>query len=162
MQKKLTLESGHALVINHVPASAAFNLKRVCARECIKVGVKFSEGLIPALLMEPEGATQEEKAARRRLNVIAALSGTDVDTIKNLFLQLIGSEEVDEAILTCASKWMLDGKAVSFESFEPDDFRGDYYPVAVEVAKEALVPLFRSLGSLLPTQSEPRESASQK
>ena len=160
MQKKLTLESGHALVINHVPAAAAFHLKRVCARECINVGVRFSEGLIPALLKEPEGATPEERAAQKRLNVIAALGGTDVDTIKNLFLQIIGSEDVDEAILACAEKWMLDGKAVKFETFEPDDFRGDYYPVAVEVAKEALVPLFRSLGSLLPTQSEPKENAS--
>ena len=160
MQKKLTLESGHALVINHVPASAAFHLKRVVARECAKVGVQFSEGLIPALLLEPEGATKEERDAKKRLNVVAALSGTDLDTIKNLFLQLVGSEEVDEAILSCAGKWMLDGKAVTFETFEPDDFRGDYYPVAVEVAKEALVPLFRSLGSLLPTQSEPKENAS--
>lgn len=150
LQKKLTLPSGHELTINHVPAAAAFHLKRVCANECAKIGIQFSEGIIPALLSMDKG------------NVIAALGGTDVNTLKNLFLQLVGSEEVDRAILGCVGKWMLDGKAITFETFEPDDCRGDYYPMAVEVAKEALVPLFRSLASLLPDLSSQKESSSQK
>ena len=65
-------------------------------------------------------------------------------------------------ILACAVKWMLDGKPISFETFEAEDCRGDFYPIAVEVAKEAILPLFKSLASLLPAPSETQESDSPK
>lgn len=134
MQKALTLESGAKLVINHVSLASAFKLKRLVSRELLKVNLSFSDAMIPAIM------------SKNRNNVIAALSGTEVNSLKDALLSLLGSEEIDEALVDCMLKWTLDGKPIKFETFEPDERRGDLYPCALEVAKEALLPFFSHLG----------------
>ena len=163
MQKKKKLPSGHELVINSVPYAAAKRLRRLVAAEMVKVDAKFSEGLIPALLVkeiDPKtGAVDEDK---RKGNVLAALSGTDLNTVKNFLFQLLASEEIEDAVLDCMEKWMLDGIAVKAETFHPDDRRGDLIPCAVEVGRYALLPFFESLGFSSSSQSNQAESAAQK
>lgn len=147
MQKTLTLPSGAKLVINHVSLTAASNLKRVVARELLKVCLNLSDTLLPTLVSVAMADPTDEKArSQARMNVLASLGGTEVNSIKDALLSLIGSAEVDAAIMDCMQKWTLDGKGITLETFEPDDRRGDLYPCAVEVGKEALLPFFANLG----------------
>jgi hypothetical protein len=134
MQKKTTLPSGHDLVINHVSFAAASALRRAIARELLKVNVQFSESIIPALL------------TRDVNNITASLSGTEVNTLKEVLLVLLASEELEGLVLDCCKKWVLAGRPVTNEVFEDDELRGDLIPLSVEVAREALLPFFSNLG----------------
>ena len=144
MQKKIKLPSGHELTVNHVQYGAAAKLRRLVSAEIVKIDVRFSDSMIPALL------------SKDRELVLAALSGTEVNTLKNLLFQLLSSEEIEATVIDCMAKWLLDGDAVKAETFEPDDRRGDLIPCAVEVGRYALLPFFENLG--LPSSS-PQDQA---
>lgn len=150
IQKKVTLPSGHELTINHVSFASASKLRRLVAAELVKIEVRFSDSIVPALL------------SKNVKNVLAALSGTDINTLKNLLFHLLSSEEIEQAVLACMVKWMIDGEAVKAETFEQDDRRGDLIPCAVEVGRHALLPFFASLESLSSIQSDQPESSSPK
>lgn len=150
MQKKVTLESGHELVVNKTSFKNASRLRRLVLAELVKVNMQFSEGLIPALL------------SKNRANVIAALSGTEVNTLKNLICLLLSSEEIEAAVFDCMTKWMLEGEAVTAETFESDDRWGDLIPCAVEVGRYVLLPFISSLGLQLSDPSDKTESESPK
>ena len=53
----------------------------------------------------------------------------------------------------------IDGKKVVKDTFEPEDARQDYLPVAWEVMKLNLTPFFRGLDLSSLTRNEPAESA---
>jgi hypothetical protein len=145
IQTKKKLPSGHELTINHVSLAAASALRRAVARELQKIQVGFSEAMIPALL------------SQKKENIAAALSGTDLNTLKDLLLGFLASEEIEILVMGCMAKWSLDGEAVTPETFEPDDRRGDFIPCAVEVGRYALLPFFGSLVS--PSSSQSNETS---
>jgi hypothetical protein len=157
MQKKTTLPSGHDLVINHVSYDSAAKLRRAFARELLKVNVQFSESVIPALLTKPEGKDEAERSANRLQNILAALSGTEVNSLKDVLLVLLSSEELEPLVMACAHKWILDGRAVTQELFEAEDLWPDLIPLSIEVAREAVLPFFSRL--VLPS-SIPEKSKS--
>lgn len=134
MQTKVTLPSGHQLTINVVEYDAAKRLRQLVFAEFIKVHLSVSDGLIPALM------------SKDRNNILAALSGTEINTLKNLFSAFLASDEIEDQVIVCMHKWMLDGVAIKAETFHPDDRRGDLIPCAVEVGRHALLPFFAKLG----------------
>lgn len=154
MQNKITLPSGHTLVSNGVSFSHAGRLRRLVAAELLKVNLSFSDGIFVALL-----APALSPAAKKQ-RLIAALGGTDANTIKDLFLTLMGSEELESHLFACMAKWHLEGEAVKESVFEADDRREDFLPCAWEVMKVGLLPFFGSLASLSKTLASPEESAS--
>ena len=147
MQKKTTLPSGHDLVINHVSFSAASALRRAVARELLKVNIQFSESIVPALL------------SKDIENVKAALGGTEVNTLKNVLLVLLASEDMEPLVFECCKKWVLAGKPVTPEVFEDEDLWGDLIPLTKEVARAALLPFFSSLGFPSSTLEKSRTDA---
>ena len=84
-----------------------------------------------------------------------------VDAIKNVVCQMIGSDAVDKALSECMGVCLYDGEKITAETFESENARQDYLPVAWEVMQVNLLPFFsgldlKSLGSSTPAESDPK------
>lgn len=150
MQKKVKLPSGAELVINDVIYDNAKALKNLVSRKLVSTEVALSDDVLPALL------------SGDRSQVLAALGGSEVNSLKNLFFGLVGDDAIEDAVIRCMERWVLNGEAVKAETFHPKDRRGDLIPCAVEVAKEAVLPFFAHLGSSLSGPAEKQVSDSPK
>ena len=89
------------------------------------------------------------------------LGSLDLNDLKSIFLQLLGSDALEAALFECFKWSTYNGLKVSRETFEPIEARGDYLPAAWGVLKINVTPFFKSLGSLLsefdaPTSNGPR------
>lgn len=78
---------------------------------------------------------------------LKGLQAQDINVIKNLLCQFLGSKAIREAFFACAGKCLYDGKRITRETFAGADARADFLPVAQEVIKANLAPFFGSLVS---------------
>lgn len=129
----IVLKSGHVLQLGMPEFKHAKKLLKVCARELKSVDINL-EGLD-----------------------LETIKGMDAGVLVKALLQVIGSDTVEEAVIECASKSLLNDKQIKDVTFEPADMRQDFLPVAWEVMRLTLVPFFAGLS--LPSLTLEREKA---
>lgn len=83
----------------------------------------------------------------REARTLDLSSATELD--EKLILQIgllaLSSTKIEEAILECCDKAVIDGEGFSKEYFEPEDNREDYIPALAEIAKANIMPFMKSL-----------------
>lgn len=126
MNETITLASGASLELGMADFKVGLRLFQVICRELklVDIDIDFSN--------------------------LKQLAGKDINTFKNAILQLAGSESVEKAVFDCMAKSLYNGQRIEPKTFEPEDARGDFLPVAWEVIKYNLVPFFKNLGLSLP------------
>lgn len=83
-------------------------------------------------------------------NVNSLNSDIDFNLIKDIVLTVIEEPEIEQAILTCASRSLYNGHAIIEKTFEDDKFdRGDYFYILLYVAYENCAPFTNGLLSKL-------------
>lgn len=133
----IKLKSGAVLAVGIAPFSDATKLFKTVANELKKVEVNLT-----SIDMK---------------NIMS----NDINSIKNLIFQILGSDEMEECFFKCAIRSTINGAKVQPSSFESEDARGDYLPVAWEVIKANLSPFFKNL-DLSSLTSGPEDTKSQK
>lgn len=76
---------------------------------------------------------------------VGALAGKDINSIKNVLLQVLGSEALEQAVFKCAERSLYNGQRITRTSFEDEQARGDFFEVAWEVMRFNLSPFFKNL-----------------
>jgi len=89
---------------------------------------------------------------------LETLKGSDVNAIKNALFQLLGSDNVERAVADCMARCLYRGVKITPATFEPEDARPDYFPVAWEVVKFNLAPFFKNLDLSSMTSPAPATS----
>ena len=138
MLKTHTLPSGTKMGIEIASWGVVGILRRALAKEMKAVDIQLSDSVLGAALSKDPRA------------IMAALGGSDVNGLKNIVMQLLGSQEVEEAVFMCMVKCTLqpEGEAVqkiTAATFEPEARREDFIPAAVEVIRQNLTPFIKSL-----------------
>lgn len=67
------------------------------------------------------------------------------DMLKNLFCAGFSSPAMEDALWACFQRCLYNGKKIDKDTFEPEDARGDYVQVCVEVGKANVFPFMKSL-----------------
>lgn len=70
-----------------------------------------------------------------------------VNMLKDLFCTGLSSKRVDKALEKCLARCLYDNTKITDEIWEPEEARGDYMKVLLEVAKENIVPFVKSLSA---------------
>jgi len=117
----VTLKSGHVLEMQMAPFSTGMKLVKALSNELKTVNIDL-------------GSVSVE-----------SISGGDFNTIKNLTLQLIGSDAVERCVFECLGRCLLDDQKITPDTFNNPDMRGDYLPAAWEVTKFNVAPFFEGL-----------------
>lgn len=133
MNRRHTLKSGRVLLLQLSSFAVSARLRKVVAAELKHVSIgevtKVAAGLTP-----------EELLAKGDL---------PLDTLKSLVCQFLASDAVEDALWECMKvcQYGPQGQTekITPESFEPEDAREDYLPVAWEVMVLNLAPFFKSL-----------------
>jgi hypothetical protein len=139
VKTEVTLPSGSKLGLQIASFSDAGLLRRVLARELKTVRVEISPDLLPAIV-----------SGDRKL-ILAAFGANDVNFLWSIFLQVLGSEELELAVFECMKSCVLaragTGPAVKIlpETFRSEEAREDFLPCAWEVMKFNLRPFFSRL-----------------
>lgn len=121
MNESVTLKSGRKLELAIAPFSIGMRLFKTAANELKQVDVQL------------ESLDFQKIAA------------SDVNSIKNVIFQLLGSDALESAVFSCMERCLLDGVKITKSTFEDQDVRADYLPVAWEVIKLNLAPFFKNL-----------------
>lgn len=129
MTDPITLPSGASLALTIAPLDLAKKLNKVVARELSLVKFDFD------------------------LNDFNDLGAQNIDALKNVAFQLVQSESLELVVMECMKKCLYNGERIVAGTFEPEDARQDYFPVAWEVLKVNLRPFLKSLSLLLLTRS---------
>lgn len=144
MQERKILKSGRELKMQMASFAIAARLRKVVANEL--KGVKLGESFKVSASAKP-----------------ADLMGMDlpIEALKDLLCQFLASDAVEVAIAECMACCQYNGEKITRDTFEPEDARGDYLPIAWEVALLNLTPFFKGidLKSFLPaptTSSSPK------
>jgi hypothetical protein len=148
IQDTATLPSGSKLSMQVASWGIVGRLRWTLSAQLKAVHLDFSNGLVRSLLVA--AATGDRDA------ILKAIAGEDLETFKNLVLQLAGSPELESAVFDCALCCTLNGVKITKDIFEDEDARSDYYPIVWEVLKLNLRPFFKSLVSTLPTPTSPK------
>lgn len=140
MSESITLKSGRELVINIADFKAACRLRRTIANELRGVKLEIDK-------LDPNMD-------------IAKLGRDEINTFKDIICQLLGSEAVERCFFECATRCTIDKAAIRLDTFESEDARPDFLPVAQEVIIFNLKLFFvnldlKSLVSAVPTSSDP-------
>jgi hypothetical protein len=147
-----TLASGSSLACDIAPWQVAARLRWQLAAELKKVNLDFTAGIVQALLI----AAAEPDKSKAKSQVLAAIGGEDLNTVKNLMLQLVGSPDLEGIIFECLSRCTLNNVKITMETFESEGARADFYEAALEVLKTNITPFF---GRLLSTLRSPGATA---
>lgn len=146
---KFKTESGKECVINGADFMSASRLKVSVLKAVKGSGVKISEIDFSKLL---SGVKDDMESAIK--------SGA-LDSLLELVIELDCSKEVNDAIFDCLARSTYNGERIIRDTFEPEDARGDYYPIVIACLKRNLAPFFKTLISqlkkLTPTPSESQE-----
>jgi len=67
----------------------------------------------------------------------------DVASIARLVALIDSSPVVRDRILDCLKKCTHDREKITLKTFEPEDYRQDYYPVMMQCLKVNLAPFFK-------------------
>lgn len=131
----ITLKSGASLAVTMAPFSAGNRLMKTVAREL--AGVDFNLDL----------------------RSFEQLSSQDANVLKNVVFQIIQSDAVEAALADCMKKCLYNEQRITPATFEPEDARPDYLPVAWEVMKANLRPFFSGLDWSSLTGAKPSSNA---
>tara|TARA_Y100001963_G_scaffold17759_1_gene21928 strand:- start:24156 stop:24524 length:369 start_codon:yes stop_codon:yes gene_type:complete len=100
----------------------------------------------------PSGAVLEVGAAdfQKSRNLFKAatgqIKGVDLkQDVKDMFLGMLASDEVEQAVHDCFSRCLYNGEKLSIEVFEEEKAREDYITTLVEVSMVNLSPFLKSL-----------------
>lgn len=137
MQDPITLKSGNLLAIGLAPFSVANKLLKTVARELTSVSFDLDLGNVD----------------------LAHISPKDINTLKNAAFQLLQSDVVEAAVLGCMERCLYNGQKITAKTFEDENARADYLPVAWEVMKANLTPFFKNLAFASSTSGAPNSSA---
>lgn len=121
MNETITLKSGRELQLGLAPFSVGMKLFKTIANELKNVEIDLD--------------TLDLKK----------IGGKDINTLKNAIFQLAGSDALEMALFQCMERCLYDGQKIGRTTFEPEDARQDYLPVAWEVMKYNLAPFFKGL-----------------
>ncbi len=135
MQDPITLKSGSTLEIGIASFASGNRLMKTVARELSSVSFDFN------------------------LSNFSDLSGQDINVLKNAVFQLLQSDALETALMECAKKSLYNGEKITPQTFEPEDARQDYVPVAWEVMKANLSPFFKGLDLSSLTSEKPSSNA---
>ena len=69
----------------------------------------------------------------------------DVNLYKNLFCAALESKKIEDALWACMKRCLYNGSKVTEAVFEPEEARGDYLDVCMEVARLNVLPFGKSL-----------------
>lgn len=133
-QTEITLKSGAMLELHMASFADGMKLFKVIVNEVKQVDVDLS-GLD-----------------------VQGLAGKDLNSIKNLIFQLLGSDAVEQAFYQCAAKSLHNGQKITKATFEPTESRGDFLPTAWEVIKLNIAPFFSGLDLSSLTKDKPTQS----
>lgn len=89
---------------------------------------------------------------------LRTFAGKDINSLKNAIFQLLGSDALESAVFDCATKSTYNSMKITRETFNPDEARADYFPVAWEVIKHSLRPFFTNLDLSFLTADKPVQS----
>lgn len=76
---------------------------------------------------------------------IATDTDIDVSLLKDLLCTAVSSKKIEAALWECFKTVTVDGLKIDTDTFEPVDMRADYFIVALEVAKDNLLPFTKHL-----------------
>lgn len=143
MNERLSLESGHELLLQMPPFAVSMKLLRTVVNELKSADlgdIKLNGQLDMAKVMQMD---------------------LPINALKNAVFQLVGSTAVEQALGDCMKGCQYQGEKITKDSFEGPDARQDYLPVAWEVMKFNLSPFFSGLTSKSSTDS-PTPASDQK
>ena len=128
MREEVKFKSGNRLTVQCAPFAVASALRRTVAAELKSVAIDTS-GIDFSNLLG---------------------SGVPLNTLKDLVMQLLGSEKIENGIWECMEKGpaLLNDVKMHrgmFDGPEGEALRGDYLNCAVEVALANLTPFFAGL-----------------
>lgn len=123
MQDPITLKSGAELAVQLAPFSVANKLVKAVARELTTVNFDMDLGSVDLAKIQPK----------------------DINTLKNAAFQLLQSDPVEAALMACMERCLYNGQKIVKATFEDENTRADYLPVAWEVMKANLTPFFKNL-----------------
>ena len=143
MREKIKLPSGAELDAQVPDFAQAKRLLKVVAAQLTKADIG-NLNLGRALRQNQDGTVA--------LDLLQA--DFKIDGLKNAFLQLIASDEVEAVLHACMEPCLYRGQKITFAStpdlpatFEEPQNRADYFPCAWEVARITLSPFWSSLAS---------------
>ena len=141
MQDPIDLKSGNQLTVSVAPFSEANKLLKTVARELTAVSFDLDFGNVD----------------------LAHISPKDINTLKNAAFQLLQSDVVEASVFKCMERCLYNGQRITAKTFEEENARADYLPVAWEVMKANLTPFFKNLafassGSGAPTSNDQKSS----
>ncbi len=121
--QKFMLQSGKVVELSLAPIEIALNLYRTIMCECKNTGLDLK-------------VTEGETIADVILKNTEAL------------LNILGSQQVLEAVQECSAKNLYDKQRFSMELFEDEKARGDFLPLIYLTAVENIRPFFPNLHTI--------------
>lgn len=101
----------------------------------------------------------ELKGVEIELGDIGNLGSRDINSLKNVVFQLIGSDALESAFFDVAQHSLHNGQKIIRATFEPEDARGDYLSTAWEVIKFNIAPFLSGLDLSLLTKGSPKAAS---
>lgn len=135
-------------VINQASMADALNLKRVFFKELANGNIDINN---IKNQIEKSGSIQD------------LIKKFDFNTIINAAFNIMGSEELDSALIQCLSKSTYNKEKININTFDDEKAREDYYELIIKCAEINLAPFMKGLVSALQglgnkLQSEPVKS----
>jgi hypothetical protein len=116
-------ESGAKVIINSAPFKDVMALKAAIGAEISKADFSFDFSL--------EGGFNEQSI--------------DAAAIAKILLVVDSSPVVQDKIFTCLARCTYNGEKITENTFEPDEARGDFYPIVTACLKKNLMPFLKAL-----------------
>lgn len=138
MNEPINLPSGATLLISIADFDEANRLKKTIARELASVRIDLKSLSLEDIAIE------------------------EIDSVKNIALQLLASDAVEAALWPCMSRCLYNNTPIDRKTFLAESAREDFHPIAWEVARYNLRPFVKSLLSLFKTSApaEPNDQTS--
>lgn len=133
MNETITLKSGAELSMTVAPFADGMKLFKTIARELKQVDIELGD-----------------------LDV-SKLAGKDINSIKNVVFQLLGSDAVEACVFDCLKRCTLNGVRITKETFEDENARPDFLPAAWEVIKLNLRPFVSGLNLSFSASAKPQQ-----
>jgi hypothetical protein len=70
-----------------------------------------------------------------------------MNLFKDIACELLSSPKFEKALWECMKKATIDGVKITEDTFEPEESRGDYLSVVIEVAKANVMPFMKNLSA---------------
>lgn len=137
MAEEFKAASGADVMITAAPFQDAMALKNAIAKELAKTDLKLDI---------------------KKLDLNANI---DLNAIIGAVLVIDSSEAFNVALQKCLIRCTYNKQKVTYETFEPEAARGDYYEIVAACLKANLQPFFKGLNSKLSMLGSPSKSNTQ-